>query len=100
MVDYNEIARRQGIEESRRLWEQNNPDKLTKRINSECDSLVCPCCEQHNFNCQNFYEVCPVCKWEDDPSQRENPDYSEGANSLSLNDYRKQWQERNAKKAV
>jgi hypothetical protein len=29
--------------------------------------------------------------WEDDPIQRDDPDFWGGANSLSLNDYRVKW---------
>ena len=30
------------------------------------------------------YEVCPVCFWEDDPVQNEDPSYGGGANAVSL----------------
>lgn len=38
------------------------------------------------------YEICDVCGWEDDPVQRDNPDYSGGANDLSLNQCREKYQ--------
>ena len=49
----------------------------------------CPCCNKHYFEHGNFYETCPVCDWQDDIVQRMNPDYSVGANKLSLNDYKR-----------
>jgi hypothetical protein len=30
------------------------------------------------------FDVCPVCFWENDPLQNEKPDYSGGANEVSL----------------
>ena len=53
---------------------------------------ICPCCGQYNFKVPNFYEVCPVCKWRDDLLQRTEPDMS-GANKLSLNEHKSQWEE-------
>ena len=51
---------------------------------------ACPCCgfltleEPERGN----YEICPVCFWEDDPVQLEDPDYVGGANDVSLNQAR------------
>ena len=54
---------------------------------------ICPVCEKYEFEEQDAYEICPVCDWEDDLLQRKNPDYSGGANKLSLNEYRKKYLE-------
>jgi hypothetical protein len=35
------------------------------------------------------YEICPVCFWEDDPVQGQDPDYAGGANAPSLNEARR-----------
>ena len=34
------------------------------------------------------YRICPVCRWQDDPVQARNPDYSGGANEESLREAR------------
>ncbi|HGH4687971.1 MULTISPECIES: CPCC family cysteine-rich protein [Enterobacter] len=48
----------------------------------------CPCCGQYEFPEEGSYEICPVCNWEDDPVQAEDPDYRGGANVMSLNEAR------------
>lgn len=47
----------------------------------------CPCCNFLTFDepLDGTYEICPVCGWEDDKLQLENPDYEGGANEVSLN---------------
>ena len=52
---------------------------------------LCPCCRKHRFEEIGKYEICPVCKWEDDPVQRKDPDFAGGANELSLNEYRRKF---------
>ncbi|MCD7762725.1 MAG: hypothetical protein LUI14_05920 [Lachnospiraceae bacterium] len=54
--------------------------------------LICPVCGKHIFKVRDFYEVCPVCGWEDDGLQRDDPDFAGGANELSLNEYRAQYE--------
>ncbi len=47
----------------------------------------CSCC--NNFTLESkppgTFEICPVCYWEDDNVQFEDPDYEGGANEVSLN---------------
>ncbi len=46
----------------------------------------CPCCGYITLTePSGSYDICPVCFWEDDPYQSENPDYEGGANRVSLN---------------
>lgn len=48
---------------------------------------LCPCCKKYVFaEGPGSYEICPVCSWEDDKIQAENPDYKGGANKMSLNE--------------
>lgn len=54
---------------------------------------LCPVCGEYYFGERNAFEICPVCGWEDDPVQREDPDFEGGANELSLNQYRIKYQE-------
>jgi hypothetical protein len=51
----------------------------------------CPCCEYNTFNKDErlHYSICPICFWEDDPIQFEEPEYEGGANRVSLNQARK-----------
>jgi len=59
-------------------------------------SLRCPVCDSFKFDEIGKYEICPVCKWEDDPIQRKDPDYEGGANGMSLNAYRLKYLESKA----
>ena len=49
---------------------------------------VCPVCGKYTFIEDDNFEICPVCGWEDDGIQRDDPDYAGGANHLSLNQYK------------
>jgi len=51
--------------------------------------LCCPCCGGETLAESGAWEICPVCHWEDDPLQAENPDLAGGANAQSLNDAKK-----------
>lgn len=60
-------------------------------MNRHC--IICPVCGKYRFKFE--YDVCEVCGWENDGLQFIEPDYEGGANKLSLNEYRKQWLEKN-----
>jgi hypothetical protein len=51
---------------------------------------ACPCCGFLTRSRQEYgtYEICPVCGWEDDDDQFENPDQDGCANDVSLNQAR------------
>ena len=51
----------------------------------------CPVCGFDTLRVDEIYDICPICDWEDDPIQNDDPDYWGGANKLSLNDYKKKW---------
>lgn len=55
-------------------------------------NLICPCCEEHYFTEEDNYEYCEVCGWQDDPVQRDDPDYDGGANPKTLNETKKEWE--------
>ncbi|MDH2380145.1 CPCC family cysteine-rich protein [Bradyrhizobium sp. CER78] len=60
--------------------------------NTDKTLFPCPCCASEVLTEVGAYEICDGCGWEDDPEQRDNPDYSGGANRLSLNQYREEHQ--------
>ncbi|WP_199539314.1 CPCC family cysteine-rich protein [Dyadobacter luteus] len=48
---------------------------------------TCPCCGYKSLAekaSESIYEICPVCFWETDPVQNDNPEYEGGTNSVSL----------------
>jgi len=49
------------------------------------DRFPCPCCGFLMFTePPGSYEICQICRWEDDPLQLNNPHMRGGANSESL----------------
>ncbi|PLR23069.1 hypothetical protein PZBJ_13210 [Pantoea endophytica] len=57
------------------------------------NEFPCPCCGERTIDNLGDYEICSVCKWEDDPIQSKEPDFSGGANKMSLNEAKKAYQE-------
>lgn len=54
----------------------------------------CPCCGYYTLKAPpGSYDICPVCFWEDDSCQNENPLYDGGANRISLREARVNYQE-------
>ena len=52
--------------------------------------MKCPVCGSNSFDDYDYeHSICKECFWEYDPVQVDNPDFSGGANELSLNEYRK-----------
>ncbi|MCV6637184.1 CPCC family cysteine-rich protein [Candidatus Albibeggiatoa sp. nov. NOAA] len=47
----------------------------------------CPCCGYFTLSEKpsGTFEICPVCNWEDDNVQYDDPNYNGGANRISLN---------------
>ena len=54
---------------------------------------ACPCCGHRTLAdlCPGSYEICPVCFWEDDFAQFENPKLCGGANRVSLTQARENY---------
>lgn len=48
---------------------------------NETSKMLCPCCGKAYTE---EYDICPVCGWENDPNQFRNPEFSGGANEMSL----------------
>lgn len=55
----------------------------------------CPCCGYYTFEerAGESYDICPVCFWEDDPVQLNNPTLEGGANKVSLLQAQKNFKE-------
>ena len=52
--------------------------------------IECPCCKNLTLpEKEPWYFICPICLWENDPIQFEDPDFTGGANEYSLNQARK-----------
>lgn len=49
--------------------------------------FACPCCQYLTYDIpiDGTFIICPVCYWEDDNVQLDDPDYAGGANKVSLN---------------
>ncbi|NJM37551.1 MAG: hypothetical protein HC845_06630 [Akkermansiaceae bacterium] len=62
--------------------------------NPNYDLNPCPCCGALVITTLGEYEICEVCEWEDDPVQSADPDYAGGANQLTLNQARKEWDDK------
>lgn len=81
------------------LKELNFPEKDVEAIKGKLGLVErkypCPCCGNTTLTEQppGTYEICPVCKWEDDESQFRDPTYKGGANRLSLEEARRQYRD-------
>jgi len=54
------------------------------RIVKVGESYICPVCGKYTFEYAGDFDICPVCNWEDDLCQLENPDEEDCANHMSL----------------
>lgn len=64
-------------------------------------SYACPCCGSLTLGEQppGTFEICPMCDWEDDYAQFIDLDLRGGANTMSLNQARKEFMERQDREA-
>lgn len=55
------------------------------RKNMERNELThkCVCCGKTDVV---EFDICPICSWEDDGVQNDDPDFAGGANEMSLNE--------------
>lgn len=50
---------------------------------------LCPCCGLYVHVVRpGGHRICPICKWQDDNVQKLDPDFTGGANKVSLNQAR------------
>jgi hypothetical protein len=57
------------------------------------EDVTCPCCGYKSIGSIGEWEICLICYWEDDPIQRDDPDYDGGANEPSLRQAQKNYME-------
>lgn len=64
------------------------------------EMYTCPCCGYKTFHTPppGAFEICPICFWEDDDIQRDDPDYAGGANHPSLRQAQSNFKEFGASK--
>ena len=62
-------------------------------MNKIIDKYKCPCCENNTLyeKPPGTFEICPICNWEDDVVQYNDPTYAGGANEMCLNDARRKY---------
>jgi len=53
--------------------------------------LPCVCCGSSTIRRRDAFEICPVCGWEDDPTQARDENVRGGANHASLAEARAAW---------
>ena len=64
------------------------------RLRAKGHRRPCPCCGCLTLESDaGDWEICPVCYWEDDPVQLRDPSYRGGANKVSLEEARSNYQE-------
>ncbi|MCL1788349.1 MAG: hypothetical protein FWG38_10230 [Defluviitaleaceae bacterium] len=54
--------------------------------------IKCPVCEQFDFESDSNFQTCDVCGWENDGLQYDDHDDADGANWLSVNQARDNYQ--------
>ncbi len=59
--------------------------KLVEQVQNKCKVCGLGCIE-HDF------DICEYCGWEADNLQNDDPNYSGGANDMSLNQYKQFWE--------
>lgn len=57
-----------------------------KKFKDDYMKYTCPCCGYKTLTepPPGTYDICPICYWEDDAVQFDDPDYAGGVNTVSL----------------
>ena len=82
-----------GLEATGERVKMAEEGKKKDRSERHHEKYRCPCCGYFTLEEVGTYEICPVCFWEDDPSQENDPEMEGGANELSLLESRKNFRE-------
>ncbi|HTL83354.1 MAG TPA: CPCC family cysteine-rich protein [Bacteroidia bacterium] len=61
-----------------------------KHAQGKNGKFKCDCCGYFTLpsNEVGYYQMCPVCYWEDDAAQANDPELKRGKNEISLNEAR------------
>lgn len=59
----------------------------------KAELFTCVCCGFKTIAERDSWEICVVCKWEDDSLQSDEPDFAGGANEESLREAQKNFKE-------
>ena len=66
------------------------------RVMAPPEKQTCPCCQSRTLSERGAFEICPVCKWEDDGQDDENAhEVTGGPNATSLIEARRLYREKN-----
>jgi hypothetical protein len=59
------------------------------------EKYTCPCCGYKTLDEEppGTFDICPICFWEDDRVQFNDPDFKGGANDVSLREAQKNFKE-------
>lgn len=69
-----------------------------RRLKNYLRTMLCPICGDYRFQEHDDFDICPICGWENDGLQNDNPDYAGGANWMSVNQAREAF--RNGKQVL
>ncbi len=58
---------------------------------SDFNPHICPICGKYEFAYENSFDLCPYCGWKDDDAQEKDPNFNDGENELTLNEYKMQY---------
>ena len=56
--------------------------RCVRKLDRFLRTTLCPVCNKHRFGVDEDFYICPICGWENDGLQNDNPDYA--ANSFCL----------------
>lgn len=77
------------------LRKQNKNYNYLSSIAPKSKKHKCPVCGKYTFKDVDDHDICPICNWENDSYGESNPDRDGGANAISLNEARRNWNSNN-----
>lgn len=63
-----------------------------KKASPTGNELQCPCCDYFTLSKRGEYDICPICFWEDDGLDIDQPDQYSGPNHKTLREGRKDFE--------